>query len=308
MNNVKICIDTDPGIDDALALLSAFQLFDGQIVGITSVAGNQSVEKTTANAAKLLDLANQTIPLYRGAEGPLARTSILAEEVHGITGIGKVVLPQSRRTIEKSPADEAIYKMACEYNGQFEIITLGPLTNIALSLMKHRDLAAKIKKITMMGGGSYAGNVTPYAEFNFFADAEAADIVFRSGIPIVMVGLDATHNATITKTEATDALNEENYTQFIALELFESLFENHLYHSVNTSYMHDPLAVAAHYDPSLVSLSDAYVSIVCEPNEHYGQSLVEFYHESPNAKVALDCDLDRFRELLFSTLTSYREH
>ncbi len=308
MNTSKLCIDTDPGIDDALALLSAFQLFDRQIVGITTVAGNQSVDKTTANAAKLLDLANQTIPLYRGAEGPLARTSIIAEEVHGITGIGKVVLPPSKRMIETMAADEAIYKMACEYRGHFEIITLGPLTNIALSLMKHRDLASKINKITMMGGGSYAGNVTPYAEFNFFADAEAADIVFRSGIPIIMVGLDATHQATIMRNEAIDALNEENYTQFIALELFGSLFENHLYHSVNTSYMHDPLAVATHYDPSLVSLADAHVSIVCEPNEHYGQSVVEFYHESPNAKVALDCDLERFKQLLFSTLTAYHEH
>ncbi|MDC7241420.1 MAG: nucleoside hydrolase, partial [Spirochaetales bacterium] len=196
----KVVIDCDPGIDDAMALLMAFASDEIDVLGITAVSGNVPVENTAENALALTELAGQDIEVAAGACKPLSKAPHHAYHVHGDNGLGGVSLP-AKGKLSSSTAVELLIDRIKAHPGEIEIIALGPLTNIALLLKDYPEAVGQIKKIIIMGGALKGGNATDFAEFNIYADPHAADIVFTSGVPVDMYGLDATNRVLLSPEE-----------------------------------------------------------------------------------------------------------
>ena len=198
----SIIIDADPGNDDAVALLLALASSELATLGVTTVAGNVPLALTTRNARALVELAGRSnVAVYAGADKPLVRAPVSAEHVHGESGLGGVVLAEPLQPLaEEKAVDFIIRTLRDEPAGSVTLCALGPLTNIALALMQSPKIAARLREIVLMGGSGFAGgNVTPCAEFNIYADPHAAQVVFRSGVPIVMLPLDVTHQVISTR-------------------------------------------------------------------------------------------------------------
>src|SRR5260370_964890 len=185
----RVIIDTDPGVDDALALLLAMRSPELRIEAITAVAGNVPSELTLPNALRMVEVGGRTdIPVAAGAKAPLLRRLVTAAYAHGENGLGGAVFPEPRTHPVKEPASEVICQIARKFPGEVTLLTIGPLTNIATALKMDPEVAGMIRALVMMGGSLSGGNVTPAAEFNIYVDPEAARILFQSGIPITMVG------------------------------------------------------------------------------------------------------------------------
>src|SRR3982750_3296518 len=196
----RVIIDTDPGVDDAFALLLAMRSPELKIEGLTPVAGNVPLELTLPNALRMVEIAGRTdIPVAAGAKVPLVRRLVTAEYAHGENGLGGAVFPNPTTKPIEEPAAEFIRRIVRKYPHEITLLTLGPLTNIAAALKLDSELAPLVKSLTMMGGSLSGGNITPAAEFNIYVDPEAARIVFQSGIPITMVGLDVTRKTSLTE-------------------------------------------------------------------------------------------------------------
>ena len=198
MSPVPMLIDCDPGLDDAIALLTAAHLAD--LVGITTVNGNVGIEHTTHNALAVAQVAALDVPVHRGAARPMVNEPIDAAYVHGPTGLGSVSIPDVARTVDSDDAVSFILDAARSVDG-LHLVPIGPLTNIAAALEADPTLPSRLGGITIMGGAAVGGNVTATAEFNIWADPEAADIVFRKGGPLTMVGLDVTHQVLLGRDE-----------------------------------------------------------------------------------------------------------
>lgn len=306
---IPVIIDTDPGLDDALALMVAFASEELDIRMITTVAGNQTVEKTTSNGAKVLELGEKEIPLYQGAKRPLLREPVYAGEIHGDSGIGSVILPSPNVEVRQN-AYQAIYEEAVRLGKSLQIIALGPLTNIANTILGYPELKNHVEKIVLMGGGHAFGNTTPCAEFNIFADAEAAKVVFESEIPIVMVGLDATHQAYI--------LEEEIDSLFVGNSKKEGILKQFMWDLVGVSkrfkfgnaHMHDLLAVMATYEPSVIKGGNYRVDVEVKGQLTYGKTVVDVEGKSKrpiNAFVALGTDREKFLKILKEKFASFAE-
>ena len=196
----RVILDTDPGVDDAFALLLAMSSPELKIEAITPVSGNVPLELTLPNALRMVEIANRTdIPVAAGARVPLARRLVTAEYAHGENGLGGTVFPDPKTKPVGIPAAMLIREIVRKYPGEVTLITLGPLTNIATALEIDSELARMVPGLVMMGGSLAGGNITPAAEFNIYVDPEAAKIVFQSGIPITMVGLDVTRKTSLTE-------------------------------------------------------------------------------------------------------------
>jgi inosine-uridine nucleoside N-ribohydrolase len=195
----RVIIDTDPGLDDALALLLAMRSPELKIEGITAVAGNVPLTLTLPNALRMVEIAGRDdIPVAAGASSPLLRRLVTAAYAHGENGLGGAVFPEPKRKPVAEPAAEFIRQIVRKYPGEVDLLTIGPLTNIAAALNSDAELARMVRALVMMGGSLSGGNITPAAEFNIYVDPEAARIVFQSGIPITMVGLDVTRKTSLT--------------------------------------------------------------------------------------------------------------
>ena len=195
----RVIIDTDPGVDDALALLLAMRSPELRIEAITPVAGNVPLDLTLPNALRLVEIADRTdIPVAAGARTPLVRRLVTATYAHGENGLGGAVFPEPTTKPVATPAAEMIRQIVRKYPGEVTLITIGPLTNVATSINSDPELAGMVRGLVMMGGSLSGGNITPAAEFNVYVDPEAARIVFQSGIPITMVGLDVTRKTSLT--------------------------------------------------------------------------------------------------------------
>ncbi|MBQ7757844.1 nucleoside hydrolase, partial [Anaerotignum sp.] len=201
MSKIPVIIDCDPGVDDTLALMLANQIEKIDLLAITTVAGNAPIDYTFKNGRNVMDYIGANVPVYRGAEGPLMRELQTAAHIHGEDGMGGVVLPESKQPVETEAAWDAIYRLAKEHKGELVLIPVGPMTNIAIALAKYADLKDMIKYIVIMGGAAIGGNVTPCAEFNIYEDPEAAEMMFTSGIPVYMCGLDVTMEAYMSRAE-----------------------------------------------------------------------------------------------------------
>lgn len=204
MKRIPIWIDCDTGVDDALALLVAQRLEALEILGVSTVSGNVHLNVSTDNTLKVLQLAGANCPVYRGAEKPLFRDYVDASEFHGPDGLGGAAIAPAKRIPEELPMWDALYQTAKAQQGALTVVTIGPMTNLATALEKYPDLPDYIKQVVFMGGATVGGNCTAYAEFNIYADPEAAQLVCKSGIPLVMCPLDVTHQAYLTEADLTE--------------------------------------------------------------------------------------------------------
>lgn len=302
----KIIIDTDPGQDDAAAIMLALASPEEiEILGLCAVAGNVPLKLTSRNIRIMLELCNRTdIPVYEGCERPLVRAPITAEHVHGSTGLDGPTLPEPVLAAQSQHAvDFIIETIRREPEGTITLCTLGALTNIGTALQKAPDIAPRIKELVLMGGGFFeGGNITPAAEFNIYVDPHAADIVFRSGIPLVMMPLDVTHKLLTTKARIA-AIREIGTRPAIAmvemLEFFER-FDVEKYGS-DGGPLHDPSVIAYLIKPELFDGRDCNVEIEVNSELTIGMTVVDWWKvtgREPNTRVMRDVDADGFFALL----------
>jgi inosine-uridine nucleoside N-ribohydrolase len=300
----KILLDCDPGHDDAIALLLALASPELELLGVTTVAGNQTLDKTTANAIRLLEFAGRTeIPVAAGADRPLVREQYVASYVHGETGLdGPDLPPAQREPLDRHAVDFLADKIR-ETGGAVTLVPTGPLTNVALLLALHPD--ARPERIVLMGGAIAEGNVTPAAEFNIWADPEAAARVFGSGIDVTMVGLDVTHKALFTEAHVGRLAGRVGRMVAELLE-FYGHFHKEVY-GFDGSPIHDAVAVAQVIRADLVQTEHLNTEIDAESELCRGRTVVDVWRRSgrePNAHVGVDIDADGFLELLIERLNS----
>lgn len=315
---MHVLLDCDPGHDDMLAILLAAQHLD--VVGITTVHGNQSVDKTTANALKIVELGGLDIPVSRGLAKPLVQDAVFVPEMHGESGLDGADLPEPTAVPTAIGAVQAILEASHRYD-DLVVVPTGPFTNVAAALTIDPSLASRLQAISLMGGSLTFGNWTPAAEFNIWADPEAADIVFRSGVPIRMFGLNVTRRAAATAERITQIRERGGHVSGVVADLLEfySASSKTLY-GLSGASLHDPLAVATLIRPELFVLQDLHVAVELHGTLTRGMTVCDYRHAStpeiqerdaeprgevPNAQVAVDIDVDGFFELLAETLGRY---
>lgn len=301
VKKTPIILDTDPGIDDAVAIAAALFSPEIDLQLITTVAGNVSVEKTTRNALQLLHFWQADVPVAQGAATPLTRPLRDASSIHGESGMDGYDFPAHDRQTLNVPAFQAMYERLMASPEPLTLVTIGPLTNIALLLTHYPACTAKINRLVMMGGSAGRGNFTPNAEFNIAIDPEAAARVFESGIEIVMCGLDVTHQAVLTPDylAALPALNRTG-------QLLHALFSHYRAGSMTTGLrMHDLCAIAWLLRPELFTLKRCFVAVETRGDYTAGTTVVDIegrLNRPANAQVALDIDVAAFREWVAQTL------
>jgi inosine-uridine nucleoside N-ribohydrolase len=294
--STPVLLDCDPGHDDAIALLLALASDELELRGVTTVAGNQTLAKTTANAIRVLELAGRgEIPVAAGADRPLVREPRVAADVHGQTGLDGPDLPPP----QAEPSVRHAVDFLAERVTGATLVATGPLTNVALLLARHPE--ARPERIVLMGGAIAEGNVTPAAEFNIWADPEAAHRVFTSGIDVTMVGLDVTHKALVSSAEAEKLRAAGRIGQVVAELLdFYGGFHRATY-GWDGSPIHDAVAVAHVIDPTLLETQHVNVRVDCESELCRGRTVADIWRRTglePNADVAVGIDPERFVDLL----------
>lgn len=259
----RVIIDTDPGVDDALALLLALRSPELKIEAITAVAGNVPLELTLPNALRMVEVAKRSdIPVAAGARTPLVRRLVTAAYAHGENGLGGAVFPEPKTRPVAESAAEIIRRVVRSYPGEVTLVTVGPLTNVATALDSDPELAGMVRSLVMMGGSLSGGNITPAAEFNIYVDPEAARIVFQSGIPLSMVGLDVTRKTSLTEEHVRELESGRNPVSQAAAKIARNALEHNRREGFMVGpNMHDSLAVAGFLDPSLLKLEDYYVDV-----------------------------------------------
>ena len=307
--STPILIDCDPGHDDAMAILLALASPEVELVGVTTVAGNQTLAKTTANALRVLELAGRgDIPVAAGADRPLERDAHVAKDVHGESGLDGPALPEPRGAVVE---DDAVNFLAARINESDRPVTLvpiGPLTNVAGLIERCPEAAGQIGRIVLMGGAIAEGNVTPAAEFNIWADPEAAARVFSSGLDVTMIGLDVTHRALVLPEHA-DRLRASGRTGAFVADLFTFY---HRFHAETYDFpgspVHDAVAVAFVARPDLVETVHRNVVVETESELCRGRTIVDLWRRTdrePNCAVGVDIDSEAFLELLVERLSSF---
>ena len=305
---MKILLDCDPGHDDAIALLLALASPEVDLVGITTVHGNQTLEKTTVNALKLLEFVGRTdVPVAAGAARPLRREPFVAEYVHGESGMDGPALPQPTTEPDRRHAVDFLAETIEASSDPITLVPTGPLTNIGLFLARYPDVAAKLERIVLMGGAYGEGNVTPAAEFNIWVDPEAADRVFQSGLDVTMIGLDVTHQA-IFGPEPTARLKAAGRVGAMVAELLEfyGRFHKESY-GWEGSPIHDAVAMAHGFRPGIVQTRHVGVKVDCGEELGRGRTNCDLRGRvgwEPNAHVAVEIDSEAFIELLVERLSS----
>ncbi len=306
----KIIIDCDPGHDDAIAILLAAHHPAISLQAITTVAGNQSVEKTTRNALKICSLANiRNVPVARGMERPLVRPPRFSPEIHGESGLDGPDVPEPDIEPVEINGVDLIIDLLMNSDGDITLVPTGPLTNIAMAMSREPDIIPRIKAISLMGGAIGVGNKTPSAEFNIWADPEAAAIVFASGRPITVSTLEVTHQALATP-EVLDRLRSAHRpVATFAADLLS--FFGATYRAVfgfPDPPVHDPCAVAAVIDPDILRAHEIHVEIETQSELTAGRTVCDVYGitgQPPNARVGYGLDVPRFWNMVIETLLTY---
>ena len=319
---MRLLIDTDPGIDDALALLFALGSPEATVEAISTVAGNVLVDQATANALRILAVARPGAPprVARGAAAPLERPLVTAGHVHGDDGLGnldRVVEPDGRPRYPVPAADlemrdgaDLILETADRLRGELVVVALGPLTNLALALARDRAVLARVGRVVVMGGAvAVAGNVTPGAEFNFYVDPEAAAAVFEAGLPIDLVPLDVTRQVVLGEAELARRLarSPSPVARFVA-DFTGHGFAFGAERGDGGIVLHDPLAMGVALDPSLVGFEALAVEVESEGRATRGLSLADrrpipsHRKRRPNCRVAMTVDAPRFLQRFLDAL------
>lgn len=306
----KIIIDTDPGQDDAVAILLALASPEEiEVIGITAVAGNVPLSLTQKNARIICELAGKTdIPVYAGCDQPLVQPLVTAEHVHGKTGLDGPNLPDPKMQLTDGHAVDYIIKtLRDEPANTITLCPLGPLTNIATAFEKAPDIAERVQEIVLMGGAYFeVGNITPAAEFNIYVDPEAADIVFKSGAPIVVMGLDVTHKVLVTKAR-NDAFRKIGTPVGIAVAQMTDFFErfDKEKYGSDGAPLHDPCVTAYLINPDLFTGRHINVEIEVKSELTRGMTVADWWDvtdRAPNAVFMGAVDDDGFFDLLTERL------
>ena len=307
MNRIPVWIDCDPGVDDAVAILLANWLPELDIVGISTVAGNATLPITTENALKICNLMKKNYPVFSGADRPLMREYEAGESFHGPDGLGGARLQEPSRRAESLPAWDAIYEAARQSEGRLELVTLGPLTNIAIALGKYPELPRYLRRIVLMGGSATRGNCTPAAEFNIHADPEAAQAVFRSPVEKVMCGLEVTEQAYLTAGELAAITAHDSAVCRFLREATPMLQEKNTAAGLPGWAVHDACPVAYIAHPELFSGREAGVFVETRAELTFGKTVTDLYSdkkfEEKNTFVVLDIDRPAFAALLKHAVT-----
>lgn len=314
---IPTLIDCDPGHDDVMAILLGARTMD--IKGITTVFGNASLPLTTKNARFTVELADlRHIPIAAGHDRPLLRANNSADDgsrVHGKTGLDGPIIPEPTVPVLEEHAVDFIYRTAKE-TPNFHLVPVGPLTNIAVAIRRYPDLADHVTAISLMGGSTTFGNVTAAAEFNIWADAEAAHVVFTSGIPIKMLGLNVTRQVNATPKYRKQIREMGSRTAVAVADMLDFYSErlSRLFGLPGGS-MHDPLAVIALTDPDILTFEPMHVAIELAGTHTYGMTVCDYRHRRadtgepqgapPNAEVAVAVNAERFWERFLDVLQSY---
>ena len=306
---IPIWLDTDPGVDDAMAMALLFALPEYDVKGISAVAGNVELEKNFRNARDLAAFfGRKDVPVYAGAEKPLFRAPRVAYFVHGENGLGNVTLPASEAKVETMPAWDALYEAAKAAQGELVLVAIGPLTNIALAFAKHGSLPKLLKRIVIMGGSASWGNASPAAEANILGDAEAASTVFQSGVPIVMCGLDMTLKTVMSPAEL-DRMGQLNPTARFLRDAAQHGLAYSQAHGIGGMALHDPTAVLYPLYPELFSGEEAGVAVETKGTITYGKTVTDLYSDKQfpfkNALVLLDVDREKLIETVMEILSKY---
>ena len=309
MKKIPIIIDCDPGHDDAIALILACAREELDVKAVTVSAGNQTLEKTLNNAKRVLSFIGKRPPVAAGAERPMFRALETAPAVHGESGLDGPVIPEADFQEERIPAVELLRKTILESPEPITLVPTGPLTNIGILFSAYPEVKRNIERISLMGGAIGAGNWTAAAEFNILVDPEAADIVFSSGLPIVMCGLDVTHKAMIMQEEVERLRSNGGKVPVFVAELVDFFFEFHREQGFAGAPLHDACAVAYLVRPDLFTVEPYSVVVECSGKHTSGMTLADrrFWVKSGhNVLACMDIDRAGFIGLLTEACESYR--
>ena len=304
-----VIIDCDPGHDDALALLLAAGDPRLRLLGVTTVAGNQTLDKTTRNALRILALAGVAdVPVAAGCDRPLVGELTVAEDIHGSSGLDGPDLDVPVGELAGVHAVELMRRLIVAGDEPVTLIATGPLTNVALLLRRHPEVVPRVRRVVFMGGSTERGNTTPYGEFNIVTDPEAADIVLRSGLPTTMIGLNVTHQALATAEIIAEFRGMGTRLGVICAELmtfFASTYRRVF--GFEHPPVHDPIAVAAVLEPAMVRTVAVPVAVELAGAYTRGATVVDLHGRTgnvPNADVAVELDVAAFWRLLMAAVAA----
>ena len=312
MQKEKIILDCDPGHDDAVAIMLAAINPKIELLGITVVAGNQKLEKTVNNALKVCNHLNLDVPVYSGMSRPMIREQLIADDIHGETGLDGPKFEELKIKAEDKHAVNFIIDTLMNSDEKVTLVPTGPLTNIGMEIRFEPRIIEKINRIVLMGGSYQLGNMTPAAEFNILADPDAAHIVFSSGVKIVMMGLDLTRQASATKevVEKIKSLNNKASKLFVDLMEFFAASQKNVY-GWSAPPVHDPTTIAYIIDPECIEVKPMFCEIELWSERSYGRTLCDYFgilKKEPNVDVAVKLDFDRFWNLIYENLKLYDNH
>lgn len=309
MKKRKIILDCDPGHDDAVAITIAGISPTIELLGITVVSGNQSLEKTVKNALNVVQKLSLDVPVYAGCSQPMIREKIIAADIHGESGLDGPVFEELVIKPQKEHAVNYIVEKLTNSEEKITIVTTGPMTNIGMAIRLEPKILDKIEEIVLMGGAYTIGNVTPAAEFNILADADAASICFRSSLPITMIGLDVTRKA-LCYPEIVDRMGKIDN---VASKLFVDLMA-HFNKSQKEIFgweggpLHDPITIAYLIDPTVLTTKPMYATIDIRSIDSYGRTNCDYFNyfkKEPTADIAIDIDVERFWDIVEESLKLY---
>lgn len=307
---IPVILDGDPGHDDAIAWVLAKASPSLKILAVTSVCGNQIIEKTTYNAMRIMTLIGLRVPMAKGIANPLIADPIIAPVVHGKSGLDGPALPEPDFELSSLSAVELMAKVIAESDEPVTLVPTGPLTNVAGLLMAHPELKEKIARISIMGGGIKMGNWTPAAEFNILVDPHAARLVFQSGIPILMAGLDVTEKALVCPEDFQRIRAVGNPVAVTVADWLEFFYQFHKTMDYPGAPIHDAVAVAALVKPEILTMQEMYVDVEVSGDYCKGCTVGDWFGTSgkkPNATVLLDIDREAFVDLLVEAVKTYGE-
>jgi len=305
---IPVILDGDPGHDDAIGWMLAKASPELDILAVTSVAGNQTIEKTTYNARRVCTLLGIEAPVAQGRPGPLLSAPITAGNIHGQTGLDGPKLPEPERPLSPLGAVELMAETIRKSPDPVTIIATGPETNVAALLLAHPELKPKIARISEMGGGIAYGNWTPAAEFNILVDPEAADIVFSSGIPVQMAGLDVTERALVFPEDFKRIRAVGNPVALVVADWLEFFYQFHRSIGYAGAPVHDPVAVASLLHPELFTIREMYVAIETQGEYCRGTTVGDVNGSTgraPNVRCVLDVNREGFVDLLVDAVRAY---
>lgn len=312
MNRQKIHLDCDPGHDDAINIMLAGAAPELELMGISVVAGNQTLEKTTINALRVCQyLGLDEVPVSAGCANAMVRNRIIAGDIHGETGLDGPKFEELVKKADPRHGVDLIIDNVRKAYGKIILVPSGPLTNIALAMRMDPGIVKGIKRIVLMGGSYQNGNVTPAAEFNIMADAEAAFVVFNSGVPITMVGLDVTRKVLCYPSivERMEKIGTRPAKLFADLMRFFNKTQKEVF-GWEGGPLHDPVTCAAIIDETLLKTKFVHASIDIRSEESYGRTNCDMFHymkREPNCDVAYDIDVERFWDIIEQGIRNYGE-